>query len=220
MDYCPSGSSANGLFQARILEWVAMPSSRGSSQPRDRTQVSCIGRRVLYHQCPLGSQDYQKRPLYPHAANLTLPIHSPLCNQNELSQIEMIMPILSSEIFDGFVLPAKENSYSQAWHLMPFPIWPFLTQWDSKNITKCSPAWESCQQTFPTLVTQQSDLLSIHNVLNSNNHNFLFSFTVRNLESRDLSLGPVLTLSLYVDLGKSFPSSGPQFCYMYKRRWI
>ena len=30
-----------GILQARILEWVAMPSSRGSSQPRDRTQVSC-----------------------------------------------------------------------------------------------------------------------------------------------------------------------------------
>ena len=31
-----------GILQARILEWVAMPSSRGSSQPRGRTQVSCI----------------------------------------------------------------------------------------------------------------------------------------------------------------------------------
>ena len=31
-----------GILQARILEWIAMPSSRGSSQPRDRTQVSCI----------------------------------------------------------------------------------------------------------------------------------------------------------------------------------
>ena len=31
-----------GMLQARILEWVAMPSSRGSSQPRDWTQVSCI----------------------------------------------------------------------------------------------------------------------------------------------------------------------------------
>ena len=36
-----------GMFQARILEWVAMPSSRGSSQPRDRTQVSPIGRRFF-----------------------------------------------------------------------------------------------------------------------------------------------------------------------------
>ena len=31
-----------GILQARILEWVAMPSSRGSSQPQDRTEVSCI----------------------------------------------------------------------------------------------------------------------------------------------------------------------------------
>ena len=31
-----------GILQARILEWVAMPSSKGSSQPRDRTQISCI----------------------------------------------------------------------------------------------------------------------------------------------------------------------------------
>ena len=31
-----------GIFQARVLEWVAMSFSRGSSQPRDRTQVSCI----------------------------------------------------------------------------------------------------------------------------------------------------------------------------------
>ncbi|KAB0341740.1 hypothetical protein FD754_018666 [Muntiacus muntjak] len=36
------GSSVRGLLQAKILEWVAMPSSRGSSQPRDRTQVSHI----------------------------------------------------------------------------------------------------------------------------------------------------------------------------------
>ena len=40
-----------GILQARILEWVAMSSSRGSSQPRDRTRdscVSCINKRVLY----------------------------------------------------------------------------------------------------------------------------------------------------------------------------
>ena len=42
MDYSPPGSSVCGIFQARILEWVAMPSSRGSSPPRDRTHFSCI----------------------------------------------------------------------------------------------------------------------------------------------------------------------------------
>ena len=38
-----------GILQARNLKWVAMPSSRGSSQPRDQTHVSCIGRQTLYH---------------------------------------------------------------------------------------------------------------------------------------------------------------------------
>ena len=46
------GSSALGILQTRMLEWVAFSSSRGSSQPRDRTHVSCIyciGRQVLDH---------------------------------------------------------------------------------------------------------------------------------------------------------------------------
>ena len=38
----PANSSVNGVFQARILEWVAMLSSRGLSQPRDQTCLSCI----------------------------------------------------------------------------------------------------------------------------------------------------------------------------------
>ena len=40
MDCNPPSSSVHGILQARILEWVAIPFSRGSSQPRDRTQVS------------------------------------------------------------------------------------------------------------------------------------------------------------------------------------
>ena len=42
MDCNPSGSSVHGTLQSRILEWVAMPFSRGSSQCRDWTQVSHI----------------------------------------------------------------------------------------------------------------------------------------------------------------------------------
>ena len=55
MDCSPPGSSVHGLFQARILEWVAI-SSRRSSRLRDRTLisfVSCIGRWILYHLPPL-----------------------------------------------------------------------------------------------------------------------------------------------------------------------
>ena len=38
----PTDYIVHGILQARIPEWVAVPFSRGSSQPRDRTQVSCI----------------------------------------------------------------------------------------------------------------------------------------------------------------------------------
>ena len=52
MDCSLSGSSVRGIFQARVLEWIAISFSRGSSQPRDWTRVSwvfCIGRWILYH---------------------------------------------------------------------------------------------------------------------------------------------------------------------------
>ena len=52
MDCSLLGSSNRGILQARILEWVAVPSCRGSSRPRCRTyisHVSCIGRQFLHH---------------------------------------------------------------------------------------------------------------------------------------------------------------------------
>ena len=69
MDYSPPGSSVLGILQVRILEWVATPSSKGSSRHRDQTLVSCvswIGRWILYHLPPrnhLGS---------PIAANISI----------------------------------------------------------------------------------------------------------------------------------------------------
>ena len=49
MDCSPPGSSVHRISQSRILEWVAISFSRGSSQIRDQTRVSWIGRRILYH---------------------------------------------------------------------------------------------------------------------------------------------------------------------------
>ena len=43
----PMDHTVHGILQARILEWVAVPFSRGSSQPRDQTQVSCIAGRFF-----------------------------------------------------------------------------------------------------------------------------------------------------------------------------
>ena len=48
MDYRPPGSSVHdGIFQARIVEWVAVSFSRGSSQHRDPTRVSCTAGRFV-----------------------------------------------------------------------------------------------------------------------------------------------------------------------------
>ena len=47
MDCSPPGSSVHGILQARIVEWVAMPSSRRSSWPRNQTKVSCVAGRFF-----------------------------------------------------------------------------------------------------------------------------------------------------------------------------
>ena len=57
MDCTPAGSSVHGSFQARTLGWVAIFFFRGSSWPRDRTQISHIGGRTLY---PLSQQQIPK----------------------------------------------------------------------------------------------------------------------------------------------------------------
>ena len=45
MDCSLPGSSVHGILQARILEWVAIPFARGTSQAKNQTQVSCIAGR-------------------------------------------------------------------------------------------------------------------------------------------------------------------------------
>ena len=52
MDCIPPGSSVHAISQSRILEWVAISFSRGSSQPRNWTHISCIGRQILYTEPP------------------------------------------------------------------------------------------------------------------------------------------------------------------------
>ena len=59
MDCSLPGSSVHGIFQARILEWVVISFSRGSSRPRDRTRVPLIvGRRFTLCSILKGSQGY------------------------------------------------------------------------------------------------------------------------------------------------------------------
>ena len=84
MDSNPIGSCAHGIFQARICEWVAISSSRGSSWPREWTCISCItciGRSILYHwatwealQCQ--NNNYQSRIISPWTWDSLLVSHS------------------------------------------------------------------------------------------------------------------------------------------------
>ena len=72
VDCSLSGFSVHGIFQARILEWVAMPLSRGPSQPRAQTHVcwvSCIGSWILCHWHQLRS------PRRPHIYLFVIPTH-------------------------------------------------------------------------------------------------------------------------------------------------
>ena len=55
VDCSPPCSSVHGIFQARVLEWVAISFSRGFSLPRDRTQVSRIVSKTLYRLSHQGS---------------------------------------------------------------------------------------------------------------------------------------------------------------------
>ena len=71
MNCSPPRSSVHGILQARTLEWVATPSSRGSFWPRDWiwvSYVSCIGRWVFffYHQRHLGSTILKQLNAYTH----------------------------------------------------------------------------------------------------------------------------------------------------------
>ena len=62
MDCSTQGFSVHGILQARILEWVVMPSSKGPSKPRDWTLISsasCIGRWILYPERHLRSLSIQ-----------------------------------------------------------------------------------------------------------------------------------------------------------------
>ena len=86
-DCSPPGSSVRGIHQARILEWVAIPLSRESSQPRDWAKASCTaGRSSLSCQ---GSPKVNRASLTNNNCFLTTPYTDPLlgCSKTSLSSL-------------------------------------------------------------------------------------------------------------------------------------
>ena len=97
VDYSSPDSSVHGIPQAIIPEWVAMPSSRGSSQSRDQTcvsYVSCTGRWTLYHERHFSSFAQSCLTLC-DPMNRSTPgfsVHPQLTELPKLMSIESMMP--------------------------------------------------------------------------------------------------------------------------------
>ena len=85
MDCGPPGSSIHGISQARIREWVAISFSRRSSRPRDRTQVSHIVGRQLYHLSHQGSSLISRVNI--NSSSIVITQYSFIINSSSLSGI-------------------------------------------------------------------------------------------------------------------------------------
>ena len=111
MNCSPPDSSVHVILQARILEWVAMSSSRGSSQLRDRTCVSCascIGKQVLYHQHHLGSPRKQVESTFHFLALPFLPTVTFFLCYYQLG----LMWVFLSDIQQLIIITVCPNKYS------------------------------------------------------------------------------------------------------------
>ena len=106
MDCSQPGSSAHGISQARILEWVAISFCRGSSRPSDHTRtscVSCIGQQILFTTVSPGEPQFSVQFSSFAQSCLTLcdpmnwsmpglPVHHQLPEFTQLMSIESVMP--------------------------------------------------------------------------------------------------------------------------------
>ena len=105
MDYSPPGYSVHGIFMARILELVAKPSSRGSSQSRDQTHVSCIAGGFFITE-PLGKPMSSLACLLSHFSHVRLfAILWTVAHQASLSH-----RILQARILEQVALPSSRRS--------------------------------------------------------------------------------------------------------------
>ena len=128
MDCSLPGSSVHAILHTRILEWVAFPLSRGSSQPRDQTQVSFIAGGFFTSWAVKGSLRIPEWVAYPFSSR-----SSPSRNQKGASCCRWILYQLSyqgspllpvEEMWETWVDPwVRKISWRKAWQ--PTPVfWP------------------------------------------------------------------------------------------------
>ena len=124
MDGSSPGSSVHWILQIRILEWVAMPSSRGSSWPRDQTCVSCLVGGFFPNE-PRGKPNQWSRNWEKDGTSTLQWIESVgWVHANEELQIHQHFPV---EIWGhnqglGFRCHCRLANWRSCAHLQPFPI--------------------------------------------------------------------------------------------------
>ena len=139
--------SVHGISQAKILEWVAISFSKGSSWPRNWTHVSCIGRQILYH--------WASREALTASARRLITTKRSFSDENSVSFIKKnIKRVLKDNLFSlkRFVLFSRMNqanlvvgggsgcsSLKLRWpliHIRCLLLWSFLSLWPDRVLVK------------------------------------------------------------------------------------
>ena len=132
LDYSLSGSSTYGIFQARILEWVTMSSSRGCPQSREKTHVSCIADRLFLSAEPSGktvqfSSATQSCPtLQPHEllhARLPCPPPTPGVYPNLCTSSQWYRSTITSSVIIPFASCLRSFPASGSFAMSQFSLY-------------------------------------------------------------------------------------------------
>ena len=135
-DCSPPSSSVHGILQAGILEWVSVSSFRGSSWPRDRTQVSCIScisRWILYH-CATWEAPLKQIHVHEYSQQ-----HFHSSQKVETNQI----PVDGWKVNKMWSIIRGNISHKNEWSLIHDTVWinlRFITQSErsqTQKVTKC-----------------------------------------------------------------------------------
>ena len=139
----PPGSSVHGILQARILEWGAISSSRGSSRPRDLICISLIIRRTLYHWAT-----WEALVAFKHTSK----IHHTFCVPDPDPPVKVLAhgSLLSAPRLAGWAwslgLPCPCPCVAPLWHAVTVPL-----EHVSIMFSCVSPCVSSCDCTWLTI---------------------------------------------------------------------
>ena len=134
MDCRPPGSSIHGIFQGRILEWVAISFSRRSSRPRDWTQVSHIVADALPSEPPGNSSQYKDVCILIFYIFLTL--------QNMIVPSRSKLQVEKKIFFSFSSVTGNDTKQTQVWNLQRKNLSSTLFTTIDVNTMFCCPLWK------------------------------------------------------------------------------